>query len=270
MADRLVRQPARNLQCSDTQLWQIIARKLDNCEVKRTAHKNECKLQSWGGSCFANSQIQNSEVKRPSRSFGNSVQVPWGWSTDSQMDLSYIAQSISTLTNTVTKHHDELKADSQQVNRQAPSATAGSEVQLAEQTDQRLTAIVGSNTTKDHLDEGFTLLTAQTQGMSVSQSSTVTRTKFGYAMESLPFTETVYPKLRKAIVEGKDVNLAELLKPSSNAANLVEKEHSRGSHDNKYENDPRFHKNLTFQSLSMYSAFIKTSWVRHIKTIGKN
>ena len=105
----------------------------------------------------------------------NSVQVPRGSSTDSQMDLSYIAQSISTLTNTVTKLQDELKTVSQQVNRKAPSAAAGSEAQLAEQTDQRPTAIVGSNTSNDHLDEGFTLSTAQTQGTSVSQSSTVTQ-----------------------------------------------------------------------------------------------
>jgi len=40
------------------------------------------------------------------------------------------------------------------------------------------------------------------------------KTKYGLAAESLPFVETVSPKLHKDIQDGKDVNLASLLIPS--------------------------------------------------------
>ena len=50
-------------------------------------------------------------------------------------------------------------------------------------------------------------------GSEISTTTTGTRTRFGFAAESLPFIETVHPTLRKQIIEGKDVNLAALLIP---------------------------------------------------------
>ena len=251
MTERRVRQSARNLAApydvSTHNFDESLPENWTTAKLKEQLTKMKVNYNRGDRRTLLIRKYKTAKSSEPVGYLGseNSVQVPGSSSTDSQMDLSYIAQSISTLTNTVTKLQDELKAVSRQVNRQAPSAAAGREVQLAEQTDQQPTAIVGSNTSNDRLDEGFTLSTAQTPGMSVSQSSTVTRTKFCYAMESLPFIETVSPKLRKAIVEGKDVNLAQLLIPSSNAVNIAEKEHSCGNRDDKYENDPRFHKNLT-------------------------
>ena len=50
-------------------------------------------------------------------------------------------------------------------------------------------------------------------GSEIYTTTTGTRTRFGFAAESLPFIETVHPTLRKQIVEGKDFNLAALLIP---------------------------------------------------------
>ena len=167
----------------------------------------------------------------------------------SQSDLSFIVQSITTLTNTVTKLQDELRTVSQHVHRPGTSAAAGSEAQLHQQVAERELqgGLRTENSVTTQPEEGFTLMTARgssTPGTSHSSTGSVTNPRFGYAIESLPFIETVSPKLRKAIIEGKDVNLAQLLIPTSNAVNMSEKEHSCDKED-KYDKDPRLHKTLS-------------------------
>lgn len=67
--------------------------------------------------------------------------------------------------------------------------------------------------------------------------------KFGYGIESLPFVETVSPSIRKAIIEGKDVNLAHLLIPTTNAISIRGKEMKYG--EEKPEKDPRLYRSLS-------------------------
>lgn len=75
----------------------------------------------------------------------------------------------------------------------------------------------------------------------IDTSTTGTRTRFGFAAESLPFIETVHPTLRKQIVEGKDINLAALLIPyytgyHADSSELVKE---------KDKPDPRLQNSLT-------------------------
>ena len=138
---------------------------------------------------------------------------------------------------------------SQHVHRPGIPAAAGSEAQLNQQVQVAERERQGGDRTENAVttqpEEGYTLLTARgTCTPGTSNSSSVTKTRFVYAIESLPFIETVSPKLRKAIIEGKDVNLAQLLIPTNNAVNMSEKEHSCDKED-KYDKDPQLHKTLS-------------------------
>lgn len=69
------------------------------------------------------------------------------------------------------------------------------------------------------------------------QTTTATRTTFGYAAHTLPLVETVSQQLRTNIIQGRDVNLAALLIP-----------YFRGSGDNNAQDmkpDHRLNKSLT-------------------------
>ena len=75
----------------------------------------------------------------------------------------------------------------------------------------------------------------------------VTRTRYGYAAETLPLVETVTPAIRQNIIAGKDVNLASLLMPYYNGAcsssddSMCNNAHCQ--HINKQ--DPRLNKTLS-------------------------
>lgn len=117
-------------------------------------------------------------------------------------------------------------------------AAAGREEQLEAQRRQEVgvgthaSLITGST-------EEFTLATAMRNDQpALGTLSTITKTKFGYASESLPFVETVSPVMRKAIIDGKDINLSQLLLPTNNAITIKDKE-------DKLEKDTCLFKNLS-------------------------
>ena len=66
-----------------------------------------------------------------------------------------------------------------------------------------------------------------------STSTSAVRTRYGYAADSLPHVNTVPPSIRKAIIEGKDVNLASLLIPYHLNTNYSEDEKKAEKHDSR-------------------------------------
>lgn len=74
------------------------------------------------------------------------------------------------------------------------------------------------------------------------QTCSFTKHAYGYSLESLPFIETISPKLRQKIIEGKYVNLATLLIPYYNGPEQKEANTSCCKSDKV---DPRLHKMLT-------------------------
>lgn len=152
-------------------------------------------------------------------------------------DHRQLMQTISTLTETVSKLQDELRIVSSKVHSdQATSSDAVDTGRLIAQEQQR---------PGDDHHNGFTLQSAlRNPSQSVEgRSSFLQKTKFGYAIESLPFVETVSPSIRKAIIEGKDVNLAQLLIPTTNAISLRDKETKYG--EEKPVKDPRLYRSLS-------------------------
>ena len=98
----------------------------------------------------------------------------------SQPDLSFIVQSITTLTNTVSKLQEELRTVSQHVHRPGIPAAAGSEAQLNQQVQVAERERQGADRTENAVttqpEEGYTLLTARgTCTPGTSNSSSVTK-----------------------------------------------------------------------------------------------
>lgn len=83
-------------------------------------------------------------------------------------------------------------------------AAAGSEEQL------QIQKMSDTDSSEDH-----NTLKSAYKGLNDNRQppSTYVKTQYGYSQESLPYVETIAPKLRQAIVEGKDINLAMLLMP---------------------------------------------------------
>ena len=99
--------------------------------------------------------------------------------------------------------------------------------------------------------------TAELPGVShtnvdISTTTTGTRTRFGFAAESLPFIETVHPTLRKQIIEGKDINLAALLIPYYTGCHADSSETVK----DKDKPDPRLQNSLTLpQFIQAYGIY---------------
>ena len=93
------------------------------------------------------------------------------------------------------------------------------------------------------------------QGPNTLNQGNYVRTKYGYCSESLPFVDTVFPSIRRAIIEGRDVNLASLLIPYYHGPSLS---------DDKPKNDPRLHKNLNLgefiQAFGIYKSIMCESF----------
>jgi len=150
------------------------------------------------------------------------------------------------LTNTVASLQNNVSVLTRKVNnldsgRANVSAAAGSEAQAHSIGEANISQ--GSSRSDEEI---FTLQSAFSRhvdtGVVTNNSiqepiqGNYVKTKYGFAAESLPFVETVSPKLRKDIQEGKDVNLASLLIPS----------HDFSSDSNKSEKtDPRLYKDLS-------------------------
>ena len=64
-------------------------------------------------------------------------------------------------------------------------------------------------------------------------------TRFGYAQESLPLVEVVTPSICRAILEGKDINLASLLVAQSSV--------THSEHAMQEKSDSRLSRLLTIQ-----------------------
>ena len=77
------------------------------------------------------------------------------------------------------------------------------------------------------------------------------RTRYGFSQESFPFIETIPPKLRQSNVEGKDVNLANLIMPT--IPSLNETDDGKG----KSKPDPRLARMLTIEEfISAFGIYI--------------
>lgn len=131
--------------------------------------------------------------------------------------VSTLAESVHTLQDCYSRLENRLNNVPERVLQQqqsVPAAAAGSVSQQATDAFSVDPALPSSN--RSTLPE-FTLESAYRRFQEQSSTSTGeqphTRTRFGYASESLPLVETVSPSLRQQIITGKDVNLAALLIP---------------------------------------------------------
>ena len=167
-------------------------------------------------------------------------------------------QSITTLTNNVSKLQDELRTVLQHVHWPGTSAAAGSKAQLIQSVAKHQGRDRAKKLGHDAAGERIhSLTTRATYTPGMSHSSSVTKTRFGYAIE------TVSPKLRKAI------NLAQLLIPTNDAVNTAEKEHSCDK-ENKYNKDLCLHKLCQLLNSYMTSAYTKILCAKHIPTAGRS
>lgn len=146
--------------------------------------------------------------------------------------LAAAVLELSKIVKNLNQDVSELKGQVRNNNSQRTvPAAAGSEEQLTNSQS-------GTVHNRDDESREYTLQTAwanirSTNEQSHNEGHTRIKTKYGYALESLPFVETVPPQLRKDIVKGKDINLITLLLPYYKVV---------GSSDKP---DPRLRKQLT-------------------------
>lgn len=89
--------------------------------------------------------------------------------------------------------------------------------------------------------------------MTAVNRPTYVKLQYGYSQESLPYVETIAPKLRKAIVKGKDNNLTMLLMPP---------DHYFEAKDtyNKFKQDPKLNRMLSIEEfITAFGIYTKTS-----------
>ena len=162
-----------------------------------------------------------------------------------QSNVSTLTERLNRQTPIVTDTNTNTRntlSNTERTNRLAPAAAAGSEAQLLNSTNNSSPNLIPTSTVTNNFNNNteYTLSSAF-NAQSLPGTYLYTKTKFGYSAESLPYIETISPNLRKAIVEGKDVNLAQLIIPSNNAISHI----SPSEKEKDKEKDPRLLKNLT-------------------------
>ena len=157
-----------------------------------------------------------------------------------QPDVNSERQSESTLLDAIKELSSTVKDLKQQMTQQdvrtVPSAAGA--------PGQPLESAIPNNSAET--TSQFSLMSAYSShqtgpSFSIQGNSpyNAVKTRYGFSSESLPHVNTVPPTLRKAIIEGKDINLASLLIPYHLNSNYLED-------DKKSEKpDPRLSKSLS-------------------------
>lgn len=165
-------------------------------------------------------------------------------------EISKLTDTVAELQQTVAmlSRNMDLLIQNRSLSTQNDSSNAtgsvitntSGRIQVPELQVEPSQAVSGVSTT------GQNMTTAALSGLSnrneeIATSTTGTRTRFGFSVESLPFIETVHPTLRKQIIEGKDINLSALLIPYYTGYHADSSETVKG----KDKPDPRLQNTLT-------------------------